>query len=181
MGPAAGLKGSRTLGEVGAGGVFARHCHCLSGVTFLLVKRERHDRKSQQAADPRGKAEVSIQTWILLAKLVFWGYKHACGCRSRAPWPASDRRGGVQDHRVVVRGRGAARRLPLQVMVVAGEAAPAHGAVPAAGVAQPRLLALAGRPQAEGRKRRVSAIEFLKSNPKIPLSSCVTCLSLSES
>lgn len=68
-----------------------------------------------------------------------------------------DGRAGVQDHRVVVGGRGAARNLPLQLRVVIGESPLARAEVPTAGVAEsgsvevtePRLLTLAGYSQAK--------------------------------
>lgn len=92
--------------------------------------------------------------WIILAKLVFWGHTYTCACRTQAVCPALDGWGGVQDHRVVVGGRRAARDLPFQLGVVVGEPAPAFADVPTAGMAggpgevtKPRLLTLTGHSQ----------------------------------
>lgn len=73
---------------------------------------------------------------------------------------ALDRWSGIQDHRVVVWGRRAARDL-LQLRVVVGESALAVE-VPTAGMAEgrpgevrkPRLLAFTGYSQANGRKKQ---------------------------
>lgn len=84
--------------------------------------------------------------------------------------------GGVQDHRVVVWGRGAARDFPFQLSVVVGEPALAFADVPTAGMAEtgpagirkPRLLTFTGDSQAKERKEiKCSELVFRKQDTKI--------------
>lgn len=132
----------------------------------MLVERRRHDWTSRPAAGPAGRQGVSSDA-VILAKAGVRGQACARGAAGAA---ASDGRGGLRHHRAVVRGRRAARHRPLQLAVVAGEPASARGHAPAAGGAEPRLPASAGRPRATGKKRKTTVIGFPESNPETPSS-----------
>lgn len=156
---------------------FTYHYYSIWG--YILVSQKEKEALIKHHSRQRAPVERSRCTFTYVSywrKLVFREYKYLCGSRNKAACQTLDRRGGVQDHRVVVWGRRAARDLPLQLRVVVCKSAPAFADAPTPGMAErspcevgkPRLLTFTGYSQAKERQEEKNnqtyKIDFLEPN-----------------